>query len=174
MELRDVLQTRRSVRAYRPEPVPADVLERVLQAARVAPSANNLQPWKFIVVRDERLRRHLVALCCDQAFVGEAPLVIAACGLPTRGGIGGYASSMPVDVAIALDHLTLAAREEGLGTCWIGAFDHDGVRDLLGIPASVHVVAITPLGYPKRPDAFRPSGNRKPLDEIVCWDRYQA
>ena len=173
MELREALATRRSVRAYRPDAVPSDVLDRVLEAARIAPSANNFQPWKFIVVRDEVLRRELVGACCDQRFVGEAPIVIVACGLPTRGGIGGYASSMLVDVAIAVDHLTLAARDEGLGTCWIGAFDHDRVRALLGIPDSVQVVAITPLGYPKTPGAFQATGGRKSLDEIVCWNRYQ-
>jgi len=79
-----------------------------------------------------------------------------------------------VDVAIAVDHLTLAAREESLGTCWIGAFDHDGVRELLGIPSSVQVVAITPLGYPGDPAAFAPPRSRKPLDEITCIDRYEA
>jgi nitroreductase len=172
MELREAIATRRSVRAYRPDVIAPDVLHRVLEAARAAPSANNMQPWKFIVVREESLRRQLVSACFDQAFIGEAPIVLVACGLPTRGGIGGYASSMPVDVAIAVDHLTLAARDEGLGTCWIGAFDHDRVRALLGVPKQVHVVAITPLGCPKAPDAFRPPTGRKPLDEIVCWDRY--
>jgi len=174
MELREVLSTRRSVRAYRSDPVPDDALERVLEAARIAPSASNLQPWKFVVVRDEALRRRLAGLCSDQHFVGEAALAIVACGLPTRGGIGGYASSLLVDVAIAVDHLTLAAREESLGTCWIGAFDHDGVRELLGIPSSVQVVAITPLGYPGDPAAFAPPRSRKPLDEITCIDRYEA
>lgn len=174
MELREALATRRSVRAYRPDPVPADALERVLEAARVAPSANNLQPWTFIVVRDPDLRTELAARCCGQRFVGEAPLVIVACGEPSDGEIGGYASSVPVDVAIAVDHLTLAARAEGLGTCWIGAFDHDGVRQLLGIPAPVRVVAITPLGHPKGARPFRPTGSRKRLDQIVCWERYRA
>lgn len=170
MDIYQAIETRRSVRSYQDREIPDDLLQRVLEAARLAPSANNLQPWKFILVRDLDLKEKLVPLCASQGFIAGAPIVVVACGLPTRGGIGGYASSMMVDVAIAFDHLTLAAAAEGLGTCWVGAFDNDGVKQLLGIPQEVQVVVISPLGYPSTAGAG--SKVRKKLEEIVSSDKF--
>ena len=151
MEFYEVITTRRSVRSYRPDPIPEDALGRVLNAARIAPSAGNRQPWKFILVTDEGLRRQLVPACNEQSFIAEAPVIIAAvCAFKTHYDESGYPGTMfrVVDVAIALDHLTLAARAEGLGTCWIGAFSNEEVKKVLSIPPEVQVVALTPLGYP--------------------------
>jgi nitroreductase len=169
MDVNEVIRTRRSIRKYKADPISDEILTKVLEAARLAPSANNEQPWKFIIVRDERMKQNLVSACRDQSFIAEAPLVIVACGLPNKSHIGGYTSSVQVDVAIALDHLTLAAWAEGLGTCWIGAFYEKMVKRLLSIPNDVKVIALTPLGYPMEIPEKKP---RKYLAEIICYDKF--
>ncbi len=170
MDIYEAIQTRRSIRSYQKKSVPDDILRRVLDAARCAPSANNIQPWKFILVREAERRKKVARLSWNQSFIAEAPIVVVACGLPTQGQIGGYASSVLVDVAIALDHLTLAARAEGLGTCWIGAFDNEGLKSLLRIPRELQIVAVTPLGYPSR-EITQP-GRRKNLPEIIAAEEF--
>ena len=165
MELEKVIRSRESVRDYEDEPVPEEKLERVLEAARLAPSASNRQPWKFVVVKEKSRRQKLAEAANGQAFVGEAPVIIAgvatrpehimSCGVPSH----------PVDLAIALDHMTLAAVDEGLGTCWIGAFSQDKAREILGIPDRYKVVALLPLGFPRQ---GRKTKTRKSLEEIVC------
>jgi nitroreductase len=172
VDLYDAVRNRLSVRAYKPDPVPDELLNRVLEAGRLAPSAKNYQPWKFIVVKDEQVRAALVPACRGQDFVGQAPVVICACTLVEQAwkGMGGYWSAEAVDVAIALEHIMLAATAEGLGTCWIGAFIEAEVRKVLSIPENVKPIALTPLGYPARPSHARP---RKPLEEIVCFDRFR-
>lgn len=170
MDIYEAIKTRRSVRAYQDKPVPDDVLDRILEAARWAPSARNLQPYKFVVVKDPEVRGQLGVAADDQAFVGQAPIVIVAvtndpdrvmaCGVPP------YA----VDTAITLDHLTLAAVSEGLGTCWIGAFSQTRVCEILSVPNTHKVVALMPLGYPADNEAPR---TRKSRDELVCYDRFE-
>lgn len=174
MEFYEVIRTRRSIRSYKGDAVPQDVLVRVMEAVRVAPSGNNRQPWRFIMVGDAALREALVPLCFEQEFIAQAPIVVVACGVDIKYNRGSYmgAMSMLVDVAIAVDHLTLAARAEGLGTCWIGSFDNEKIKHLLGIPADVQVVALTPLGYPSDPALFREPGRRKSVEQIMCIDRW--
>lgn len=164
MDFYEVVQKRRSVRTYKELPVPDDVLMRILEAARLAPSANNRQPWKFIVVRDRELRERLAKAACYQNFVGEAPVVIAAVSTePTyvmTNGVPAYA----VDLAIATEHIALAATNEGLGTCWIGAYDQEEVKRILDVPEDRKVVALLTLGYPRG----KPGPTwRKPIHEIV-------
>jgi nitroreductase len=180
MDIYDVMRTRRSVRAYRPDPIPDDVLERVLNAAGLAPwgdGASPTPPTRLIVVRDADLKQSLVPLCHNQKFVASAPVVVVACGAEcqrySRGGWMGRYSTI-VDVSIAVDHLTLAARAEGLGTCWVGSFNNDGLRALFGLPDQVNVIAVMPLGYPDG-DLFVESSDprRIPLDEFVRWDRWE-
>lgn len=171
MDVMEAIRTRRSVRAYKRDPIPQDVLGEVLEAFRLAPSANNEQPWKLIVVSERDLRQKIASACWNQTFIAEAPCVLVACGLPNRSRIGGYTSSLLVDVAIALDHLTLSARSFGLGTCWIGAFEQDTIKKLLDIPAEVRVVAVMPLGYPAYEDG---APRRKPIEEVVCRERFTA
>jgi len=134
MDLYEAIERRHSVRAYEDRPVEDETLHRILHAARLAPSANNRQPWKFVVVRDGDLRARLVPACRDQAFVGEAPVVIAGVGLSPDRTMSCDVPGDPVDLAIAMEHVALAAAAEGLGTCWIGAFHQDRVRELLGVP----------------------------------------
>jgi len=171
MSVLDIIRTRRSVRKYKDDPVPEEVLARVLEAVRLAPSAKNLQPWKFIVVRDRATKRKLAKAAFDQYFMSDADIVIAACGFPEKAypRQGRYMNSWPIDVTIAFEHLILQAEEEGLGTCWIGAFDEAEVKAVLGVPEEVRVLALTPLG---RPDESPRERDRRPLEEIVSYEKF--
>lgn len=171
MDIYEVISRRKSVRAYRADEIPTEVLQRILEAARLAPSAKNIQPWRFIVVRDRQRIADLAVACNNQSFIAQAPVVICGCALEKicYRGMGGYWNSWAVDLAIALEHIMLAATAEGLGTCWIGAFREAAVRELLKIPADVKIVALTPLGYPAEVPKARP---RKPLSEIVCEEEW--
>ena len=176
MEVLEAIARRRSVRAYSTKPVPGEVMQRMRQALRSAPSACNYQPWHFVFVSDEELRRKIAEAANGQTFMAAAPITVVACGLPEQAykAMGGYGNSADIDVTIALDHLTLAAVAEGLGTCWIGAFSEGQVKRLLGVPGAVKVVAMTPLGYPASPDLNRPleENQRKPASEIFSTERY--
>lgn len=173
MDFYQVIRTRRSVRSFKGDPIPEKVLNKVLEVARIAPSGGNRQPWKFILVKDAELKQKMIPLCNNQRFVAEAPVLVVACGqrLPTNRG--GYMGEMGVllDVSIAFTHLILAARAEGLGTCWIGAFDNERIKKLLHVPEGYEVVAATPLGYPAE-DVFTEPRNRKDLDEIVSLNKF--
>lgn len=169
MNVYEAIKARRSVRAYRDKSVPQEVLTRILDAARMAPSGGNRQPWKFVVVTDTGTRKELAEAANNQHFVGEAPVVIASVGLnPDRTMSCGIPAD-PVDVAIAIDHLTLAAVEEGLGTCWIGAFSQERVCQILEIPKSFKVIELLALGYPADSPHTK---SRKSLQEIVCYNKF--
>jgi len=144
----------------------------VLEAAQLAPTACNNQPFRIVVVRDANLRQKLVPACKGQKFVAEAPVVLVGCAserdsYPNQGG---WMNTFAIDTTIVFDHITLAAVAVGLGTCWIGAFEEDAVRDVLGIPKTWRVVCLTPLGFAAESPDARP---RKALDELVCEDRWQ-
>ena len=176
MNVLEAIKTRRSVRAYSAQPIPTEVMQRMRQALRFAPSACNYQPWHFIFVVQTDLRRRLAQLANDQLWIADAPVTIVACGFPEQAfkAMGGYGNSAEIDAAIAIDHLTLAAVADGLGTCWIGAFNEAGVKELLQIPAEAKVVAMTPLGYPASSDMNHPldEGERRPPNEIFSIDCY--
>jgi nitroreductase len=169
MEFSTLIEKRYSVRAYKPDPVEDETLRRVLEAARLAPTAANRQPFQLIVIhtagREEELRR-----IYDRDWFVHAPLVICACGVPAQGWARMDGKSYTdVDVAIVMDHLILAAADVGLGTCWIGAFNPDAARDVLGLPDDVEPVAFTPVGYP----ADQPrTKKRKPLSELMRRERW--
>ena len=168
----DLAEKRRSVRAYKPDEVPDELLQTVLEAGRLAPSACNKQPWRFIVVRSETVRRALGAAYAREWF-WKAPLVIAVCILPkeawTRSHDGkNYAMA---DGALAMDHLQLAAAELGLGTCWIAAFDPAAAREILGLPDGVEIVGMTPLGF-SDVEANPRVSSRRPLGETVMKERW--
>ncbi len=171
MSILDVMRKRHSIRKYKDDPVPGDVFDRVMEAARLAPSGKNFQPWKFIVVRDRDLKARLAEASCNQKFIADAPVIIAACGYPDQSyqKQGNYMTSWTIDVAAAVEHLMLQACEEGLGTCWIGAFDEQQVKMILDVPENVRVLALTPLGYPAQESRDR---GRKSLGEIVSYDKY--
>ncbi|MBN1163090.1 MAG: nitroreductase family protein [Candidatus Krumholzibacteriota bacterium] len=171
MDIYEAIKQRTSVRAYKPDPVEDDKLNRVLEAARLAPSGKNGQPWTFIIVKNEDTRKKLVPACKNQRFISQAPVVIAVCGREEMAyqKMGGYWNSLPVDIGICLEHLMLAAEAEGLGTCWIGAFLEEEVREILQVPPEVKILALTPLGYPDAEKVFRP---RKELREIVMYEKW--
>lgn len=173
MDFYEVIKTRRSIRSYADTPIPDDVLGRVLDAARVAPSGSNRQPWRFIVVTDPDLKQAIVPIIQNQPWVATAPAIIVACGCNIHYNRGDWMGDYAVilDVALAMDHLILAARAEGLGTCWIGSFSNDQAKALLGVPADWQVVGFTPLGYPKG-EVFTAQTERKPLQEIVSYNRW--
>ncbi len=151
-------------------------MARMREALRMAPSACNLQPWRFILVTREELRGELGRLANDQHWIADAPVIVVACGFPAEAYkfMRGHGNSTDIDVAIALDHLTLAAVADGLGTCWIGAFNEKGAKEMLQIPAHVKVVAMTPLGYPASPELNHPldSTRRKSQAEIFNTDLF--
>ncbi len=171
MSVLDTIRERRSVRVYKSGPIPTESLLRVLEAARLAPSGKNLQPWKFIIVQNKELKIKLAKASNAQHFIAEAPLILVACGFPEEcyRSMGRYMKSWPVDVTIALEHLILQAQEEGLGTCWIGSFEEEEVKSLLSVPENVRVLALTPLGYPGE---IPESRGRKSIEEIVSYDSF--
>lgn len=169
MDVIEAIEKRRSVRAYRNKPVPKEKFLKILEAARLAPSASNLQPYKFVVVKDHQLRKKLAKEATSYSFIGEAPVIIVAVSLDPDYVMTGGIPAHPVDIAIALDHMTLVAVEEGLGTCWIGGFYQDQVKQILSIPEKYKVVALLPVGYPAESPRKKP---RKPLEEVVCYDSF--
>lgn len=169
----ELAKQRSSVRKYRNVPVEDEKIRQVLEAGRIAPSAVNYQPWYFIVVRDEALRRQ-VAMAYKREWILQAPVIIVVCGDHSRAWkrFDGK-DHCDVDAAIAIDHMTLAAADLGLGTCWICAFDAQIVRDIFKLPEVVEPIALLPLGYPAEPaDENRHETQRKPFDEIVFWDGF--
>jgi len=165
----EAIQKRRSVRVYQDRAVPEDILAKILEAARLAPSARNSQSHKFIVVKDQQLRKKLAKKATSESFIGGAPVIIVAVALDPEYVMPGGVPAHPVDIAIALDHMTLVAVEEGLGTCWVGAFYQQQVKQMLGIPEKYKVVALLSVGYPA--DSPRKK-SRKPLQEIICYDSF--
>lgn len=170
MDVCDAIATRKSVRAYLDKPVEGEKLNAVLEAARLAPSASNRQEWRFVIVREKEVRSQIAMAAGQQMFIAQAPVIIVACA-ETDGHIMTCGEPCyPIDVAIALDHLTLRAVELGLGTCWIGKFNADEVKKILGIPDEIKVVQLMPLGYPVEPDAVQKK--RRAFAEIVKLDHW--
>ena len=170
MDVFTAIRQRRSVRAYKKEDVEEEKLRKILEAARLSPSASNRQEWKFIVVKKKETRRKLADAALRQSFIEEAPAVIVACATETKAVMLCGQPAHTVNVSIACAFMILQACELGLGTCWIGAFQEDEVKEILKVPESVRVVAMIPLGYPNEPPSRR---SRKGLDQIVCFERYE-
>jgi nitroreductase len=200
LDVLEAIKKRKSIRNYKPDQIPGEVLDKLLEALRLAPSAGNRQPYKFILVQDRETKNRLAAACKfnpgrlnGQAFIAEAPLVIVTCGSERRAitryykdgqvflAIGSepeeidkdpikYENTMSMDLAIALDHLTLVAAAEGLGTCWVGGLDELEVKRLLSIPDDMRVPIVMPIGYPVSWPEARP---RKPLERLIYHDKYE-
>jgi nitroreductase len=170
MDVSVAISQRSSVRAYKATDVEEDKLKKVLEAARLSPSASNRQDWKFIVVRNKETRKKLAKAAFGQSFIGEAPVVIVACGTESKAMLACGQPTHTVDVSIACAYMILQAYELGLGTCWIGAFNEDETKKILSIPEHVRVVAMTPLGYPSQPPSQK---FRNRLDQIVCYEKYE-
>jgi len=170
MDVFTAISQRSSIRSYKTTDVQEDKLKKVLEAARLSPSASNRQDWKFIIVRNKETKKKLAKAAFGQSFIGEAPIVIVACGTEPKTFMACGQPAYTVDVSIACAFMILQAYELGLGTCWIGAFDEDEVKKILNIPKEVRVVAMTPLGYPNQPPSQK---FRKSLDQIVCFEKYE-
>jgi nitroreductase len=169
MDFAELVRARYSVRAYKPDPVPDDQLQQVLEAVRLAPTAANRQAFQVIVVHTAGREEALSRIYGRPWFV-QAPLVVCACGIPAENWVRTDGKNYnDVDVTIAMDHLVLAAADMGLGTCWIAAFDPQAAREVLGLPDGVEPIAFTPLGYPA--DTPKPK-KRKPLEELVRYERW--
>lgn len=173
MDVFEVFKLRRSIRAFTQEDVSDEQLERILEAARWAPSAGNIQPWEFIVIRRADIKREIVRAALNQTFIGEAPVVIVVCADAVRSGsvYGGRGMSLYCiqDTAAAIENMLLAACALGLGACWVGAFNEEEVRRVLKIPRGVRPVAIIPIGHP----AERPNPpSRRPLKEIIHHETF--
>jgi nitroreductase len=171
-----VLQ-RRSIRKYKPDPVPDEKLKYVLEAARIAPSWGNRQCWQYLIVTDEALRKKIIARASPPSpsaegrpvrprdWIAQAPIIIVGCADPTKSGNKEGKEYYLLDMGISMEHLILAAAEQGLGTCWIGGgFDETVVKEALRIPPEIRVVALTPLGYPDEVTEPRP---RKTMEEMT-------
>jgi nitroreductase len=170
MKFQELIQKRYSVRAYKPDPVEDEKLARILEAVRLAPTACNRQPFRVVVVRTKGREEELRRIYGREWFT-QAPLVLAVCALPAEAWVRRFDgwNAAEVDATIAMTHLVLAAAEEGLGTCWIAAFDPKAAREVLGLPGDVVPTAFTPLGYPA--DSLPPK-KRRPLDELVRRERW--
>ena len=202
MDVMEAIKKRRSIRHYKPDPIPEEVLDKLLNAMRLAPSGGNRQPWKFIVARDKTIKSKVAAVChwktedgklISQSWIDEAPVIIVVCGIEkaalgrcykdgetiiTHSGandgsaaqaFSDFESCLMWDLAIAFDHLTLAATAEGLGTCWIGGLNEPLLKDILEIPDEVRAPLAMVVGYPVSWPDPRP---RKSIDQIICYDRF--
>ena len=171
MDVYKAILSRRSIRAYESRDIEEDKLDRVLEAGRLSPSAGNRQERRFVVIKDAGKRKALSEAANGQIFVAQAPVVIAACSVESEYVMSCGQLAYPIDTAIAVDHMTLQAVEEGLGTCWIGAFDEKKVKEILNIPGNVRVVALLPLGYPR---AVPKPTARKSFSEIVMREKWSV
>lgn len=174
MDLYEAVEKRRSIRKFKPEPVTREDLRRILKAGRLAPSGGNRQPWHFIVVRESETKRALSVAANNQEFIAEADAVIVALGEPrTSTDLPYKLSSTRIphkqDPMIAIEHMVLAATALSYGTCWIGAFNEDEVRKILGIPEYFAVIALLPVGVPAERPPPRP---RKAFTEVFSKESY--
>lgn len=174
MELHDVIRTRRSIREFRSTPVEQEKLDRIWEAVRMAPSACNIQPWKFLLVQSDTVRARIETVLkagrdgqgkMRMPWVMQAPLIVVALGDRDKAWkrFDGTSAHI-IDVSIAVEHLVLAAHAEGLGTCWVCAFDQTALHQALKLEPEWDPVALTPLGYPAK---FPSEITRKTASEIV-------
>jgi len=174
LDIFEAIRKRKSVRSYAPTSIPEEALVKILDAARLAPSAGNAQPWHFIIVRDEDKRARIAKGCRYGKFLAESPVVIVACG-DKKASPSWYA----IDTAIALEHLVLAATALELGTCWVGSFNQEDIHEMLKLPEKLEVIALMAIGYPRKKfdllakilHAVRP---RKRLKNIASLEIYGA
>jgi len=173
MDVLEAIRGRRSIRAFKSDDVSPEIVEKLLDAASWAPSAGNIQPWEFIVVRKPEIKRALVEAALDQTFIEEAPVVIAVCANKNRSsqgyGIRGKTLYCLQDTAASIQNIVLTAYSLGLGTCWVGAFREEEAREILKIPEGIRPVAIIPVGYPAETPSPR---NRRPISQTVHYETF--
>ncbi|KXA90560.1 hypothetical protein AKJ57_04055 [candidate division MSBL1 archaeon SCGC-AAA259A05] len=170
MNVEEAIRKRRSVRSYKSEDIPREKVEKLMESIRLAPSATNRQKWKFVIVEDNGKIEGLKD-CTKHKFMAQAPYIIAGVSTDPDYVMPNGKAAGPIDLSIAIDHLTLKATEEELGTCWIGGFDQDCAKQVLGVPDDLEIVALTPLGVPEKPLA-EISKDRKKVDEIIAYNEF--
>lgn len=173
MDLSEAIKGRRSVRAFKRQDVPEETVQKLIDAARHAPSAGNIQPWTFVVVRKLEVKIKLARAALNQAFVERAPVIIVVCANETHSSMGygfrGKTLYCIQDTAAATQNILLTAYSLGLGACWIGAFNEDEAKRALNAPSGIRPLAIIPVGYPDE----KPSHRRiKPLSQIIHYDSF--
>ncbi len=159
MEFSRVILSRRAIRQYKKEHIPEEILKRLFEAINAAPSGNNHQPYKFIFVKKEDVLQKVASQACHQDFLFDAPVLVAACCEKGRS----------FDAAIAMENLVLAATNEGLGSCFIGWFEKDVVREILNVPNYYEIPILVALGYADENPVAR---ERKPLKELISYDQF--
>jgi nitroreductase len=171
VNFQNLLLQRYSVREYEPRPVDQNLLNQVLTAAQFAPTAANRQPFKLIVIHTQGKKEQIQKIY-DREWFSDAPILICACGIPGQGWVRADGKSyLDVDIAIVMDHVSLAAADLGLGTCWVASFDVGSAREFLQIPADAEPIVIMSLGYPAGSPRKK---ERKSLDEIVAYESWSS
>jgi nitroreductase len=163
MDVLDCIRTRPAVRSFRPEPVPNEVVKKILEAGRQAHSQRNRQPWRFVVVQERETLKQIGALASSGPYIADAPLAIA---LVIEGAKNPY-----IDATRAAECLMLAAWGEGVGSCWVGGLDRPKIKELLGIPEPAELVTVIPFGYPTDEEKAKKKV-RKRLDKVAYRERY--
>ena len=167
----DIMKKRFSVRRFKDKEVEQEKIDKLIEAARIAPSAKNVQPWHFVIIKDKEKREKLTNICKGQKFVSQAPISIAVCANHRDYTMTSGENASSVDATIAAEHIALEAVELGLGTCWLGAFYADQLAELIELPDDYKVVTLLPIGYP---DQAKPNRNLKPIEEVVSYDVFNG
>lgn len=170
MSVLEIIKKRRSVRKFKPDPIPEDTIDKLIEALVWAPSAGNKQMRKFYFVFNKEIKKEIALASLYQMFIEEAPLVIVACAdteIQRYYGERGLKNYMFCDVAASIENLLLLAEEEGLGACWVGAFNEEKVRSILNLPENLLPVAIIPVGFPEKIPPAPPRKEREKLIEVI-------
>lgn len=172
MELSEAIKTRRSVRRYTKKPVEEDTIKQIIEMGNMAPSAGNLQPRDFVVVKNQKTKQQLAQAALNQKFITQAPFVIIVCANSERAspyGNRGTDLYTIQDSAAAIENMLLVIVDYGLSSCWVGAFNENMVADILGLPNHIRPVAILPIGYS---DAGRRSSSRIPIENLIHYEKW--
>jgi len=168
MTVSEAIRKRYACRAYEQKPIEQEKLEQIFESARLAPSAMNKQDWRFVVVTEKTARQRLAKSTNKPEVFEKAAAIIVACSNSGHVMRCGQAIG-PIDVSIALEHISLQAVELGLGTCWIGSFKPEEVKAALGIPSDIAIIELMAIGYPADKPAKK---SREPIEKIVCYERW--
>jgi nitroreductase len=173
MELSEAIKGRRSIRAFKKQNLPEDIVAKLINAASWAPSAGNIQPWEFVIVREPSVKKELAQAALNQEFVEEAPVVIVVCADEKRSSMGyglrGKTLFCIQDTAAATQNILLTAYSLGLGACWIGAFNEDEAKEAVNAPEGIRPVAIIPVGYPNEVSLQR---SRRLLSQMIHHENF--
>ena len=173
MELSEAIKGRKSIRAFKKQDVPEEIVEKLIDAATWAPSAGNIQPWEFVIVRKPAIKKKLAQAALNQTFIEEVPVVIVVCANEKRSSMGydlrGKTLYCIQDTAAATQNILLTAYSLGLGACWIGAFNEDEAKKVMNAPEEIRPVAIIPVGYANEAPSQR---DRRPLSRIMHQESF--